>query len=153
MQISQDTREQAPLDFGPDHEVTEATLSTGDYAPAGLETVAVVERKSLADLVGCMTSGRDRFQRELARLQAYDLAAVVVDDASLQDLADGNYRSKLHPSAAMGTLAAWQARHPSVQWVFCGTREIAARYVVSLFRNYSKQVRTRMTAMAACLAT
>ena len=47
MKIVIDTREQTPLDFERyDCEVVRGGLATGDYAVAGLETLAAVERKS-----------------------------------------------------------------------------------------------------------
>lgn len=56
-----DTREQLPYNFT--FESTRATLKTGDYSLAGLESVVSIERKSLDDFVGCITTGRDRFEK------------------------------------------------------------------------------------------
>ena len=58
-----DTREQQPLALELD--TVPGTLATGDYSVHGLEDLLTVERKSLDDLLGCMTSGRPRFEREL----------------------------------------------------------------------------------------
>lgn len=66
MKIVIDTREQTPLDFERyGCEVVRGGLTTGDYAVAGLESLAAVERKSEDDLPGCLTRERDRFEREL----------------------------------------------------------------------------------------
>ena len=64
-----DTREQAPYGFArfPAVEIVRAGLPTGDYSLTGHEVRAAIERKSLDDLLGCLTGGRDRFERELAR--------------------------------------------------------------------------------------
>jgi hypothetical protein len=55
------------------------TLKSGDYSLKGHETRVAVERKSLADLFGTLGKGRERFERELARLSTYRFAAVVVE--------------------------------------------------------------------------
>jgi ERCC4-type nuclease len=58
-----DTREQLPLDLSPLGS-TSGTLATGDYSVKGLEHVVAVERKSLADLLGCVGQHRERFDRK-----------------------------------------------------------------------------------------
>jgi ERCC4-type nuclease len=47
-----DSREQAPLAFER-LESVRGTLRTGDYSVRGLEDLFSVERKTVADLVGC----------------------------------------------------------------------------------------------------
>jgi len=65
-----DSREQTPLQFTR-LEARVATLPSGDYSIAGLEELFAVERKSIPDLVACCTGqNRERFERELHRLQA-----------------------------------------------------------------------------------
>ena len=86
-----DTREQSPFAFntlrcdeadggGPlTVEVIRGTLKSGDYSIEGAENTAAVERKSLADLFSTLGQQRDRFERELNRLNQYRMAAVVVE--------------------------------------------------------------------------
>jgi DNA excision repair protein ERCC-4 len=74
VRIIVDTREQATFSFTSfPCEVERGTPSTGDYSIACHETAAAIERKSLTDLIGCLTHGRDRFERELARDLYYEL--------------------------------------------------------------------------------
>jgi hypothetical protein len=59
-------------------------LPTGDYSIVGHHDRVAIERKSLADLYGTLGQGRDRFERELERLQAIasqpgGCAAVVIE--------------------------------------------------------------------------
>ncbi|MEZ5193676.1 MAG: histone-like nucleoid-structuring protein Lsr2 [Nocardioides sp.] len=62
--------------------VTKAALPAGDYGVVrDGSLLATVERKSLADLVGTLTSGRLKYQ--LADLAAVPRAAVVVEDRYL----------------------------------------------------------------------
>ena len=64
-----DTREQKPLSFQR-LEAVPGTLAIGDYSIAGLEHLFAVERKTIADLVGCCApaENRSRFERELHKL-------------------------------------------------------------------------------------
>lgn len=67
IEITIDTREQIPLHFAPEiAKTTRGTIRTGDYAVTG-DTGFSVERKSLDDFLGTISTGWDRFQRELYR--------------------------------------------------------------------------------------
>ena len=59
-----DTREQNPLCLDP-LQTEQGTLPTGDYTLKGLEHHVCIERKSLDDLLGCVGSDRQRFDREI----------------------------------------------------------------------------------------
>jgi hypothetical protein len=80
LEIVVDVHERYPWTFGHQQASTRrAKLAAGDYAVvAGGWVVAAVERKSLADLVSTMTSGKLRYM--LAELAALPAAAVVVED-------------------------------------------------------------------------
>ena len=88
-----DTREQTPLDL-PGLRCEPGTLTTGDYSVRGLESVIAIERKSLPDLVACCGRERERFDREVKRLMAYPVRALVVE-ASWSDIEAGNWRGKM----------------------------------------------------------
>lgn len=76
-----DTREQDPWLFkGRPVLLRRGTLGTGDYSVHGHTARGIaLERKSVADWFGSMTSGRKRFQAEITRLGSYDYAAVLVE--------------------------------------------------------------------------
>jgi len=63
MIIKTDSREQLPYEFKSPSEV--GTVLVGDYSISGLEDHISIERKSIDDLIGCLTTGRERFKREL----------------------------------------------------------------------------------------
>ena len=137
MKIIIDTREKAAFDFlsqNGDIETERGTLALGDYSLAGLTDRVAVERKSLADLVMCLGTERERFQRELMRAAALEAFAVVVE-ASWQDLAAGKYRSKLSPGAGMASVLSFMARH-RVPFLFAGNRENAEAVTVGFLRQY-----------------
>ena len=138
--IIEDTREQAPLDFSafPFVEVERATLRSGDYSVKGWESRFAVERKSLADLVGTITHGHERFERELERLASFQYAAVVVE-APEMDLRTGRYRSQLLPRAAVGMITAFEVRY-RIPFHFCGTRAMAAQRIYELAYYFQREM-------------
>ena len=104
-----DTREQTPLVFEHLASVT-GTLQSGDYSVLGMEHLFAVERKSVADLVGCCTGeNRERFERELHRLRGFHFKRLLVVGAPAEVTAH-HYRGNLSPKAVMGSLSAWEAR-------------------------------------------
>jgi len=120
-----DTRERYPYGFSKQQATTvRAALIAGDYAvrsEAGTP-VAVVERKSLADLAGALSNGTLVF--ELAKLTEVPRAAVVVEDRY------GNLLK--HPYTPAGflpdMLARVQVRYPEIAIVFLETRPLAEEW-------------------------
>jgi DNA excision repair protein ERCC-4 len=123
-----DSREQLGFNLAPLKSVID-TLDAGDYSIRGLENQIAVERKSLPDLVSCCGIERERFERELQRLLGYSTRAVVVE-ASWADLERGEWRSRLTPQSATGSVLAWIAS--GVPFLFAGTREAAQRATARL---------------------
>lgn len=121
-----DNREQQPHDLSP-MQMRGATLQTGDYTVVPFEMEVAIERKSLPDLLMCIGQERDRFERELDRLRAYRVRAVVVE-ASWNDLCAGLWRSKLLPQQVTASVTAWMARY-SIPFVLAGDRASAGRIV------------------------
>lgn len=118
-----DTREQTPLNLSP-LKVSVTNLDTGDYSVRGLEHVVTVERKSMDDLLGCIGRERDRFDREMQRILAYPIRSVVVE-GTIAQIERGEYRSKVHPNAAIGSIMSWQAK--GITFLFCENHETAGR--------------------------
>ena len=98
-------------------------LACGDYAisVAG-KLVAAVERKSLADLVSSLTSGRLRFA--LGELATLPRAAVVVEDRYSQIFT----LDRVRPAQVADGLAELQVRWPTIPIVFCETRKLAQEW-------------------------
>jgi hypothetical protein len=119
-----DTRERYPYKFTAQQTVTErAPLPAGDYGSVfDDDLVAVVERKSLQDLVKGLTDGSLAFQ--LADLATYPHAAVVVE-ARYSELFKHEYVSA---GWASDLLARVQVRYTSVPIVFCETRPLAEEW-------------------------
>lgn len=142
MRILTDTREQSPYAFtGYGVEVEAATLPVGDYSLPGFEDRISLERKSLDDLIGCLTQGRDRFERELARACPYDFFAVVVE-ASLADIYQGRYTSNMAPQSALQSVATFQIRYRA-PFVWAGNRAGAEYMTHSFLAKFLREIGER----------
>lgn len=149
MCIITDTREQRPFTFGGQRYegviIQPGTLATGDYSLAGLEDKIAIERKALDDLIGCLTTDRSRFERELQRAAALDFFAVVIE-GSLAGLLSGRYRSKMNPHAAFASCAAFMVRY-RIPFIFANDRLTAEYFTYSFLRQYLQGATKRLTAI------
>ena len=130
-----DTREQTPLDLQPLLTVT-GTLATGDYSVLGLETVVAVERKSLPDLIGCVGRERERFDREVQRLLAYPVRALIIE-ATWGDIEAGDWRGNVTPAQALGSVLGWIASGLPV--LMAGDHARAGRYAGRLLLTAARR--------------
>lgn len=113
MIITIDTREQRPFCFEFENvsfKTRSATLDTGDYSALFFEHLIAIERKSLQDLIQSMTKDRSRFVREMQRLKAYPVKAIIVE-ASWNQIKMKQYRSRTHPNSVIGSLTSWIANY------------------------------------------
>jgi ERCC4 domain-containing protein/Lsr2 protein len=124
LDILVDSHERYAWAFGAQQATTiRRALPAGDYAvEADGLIVAAVERKSLADLVGTITSGKLRYL--LAHLSALPRAAVVVEDrySAVFKL------ERVRPAVVAEALGEAQARYPAVPIVFTETRALAQEW-------------------------
>ena len=127
-----DTREQLPLSFE-GFQTKSEMLEVGDYSIEGLTNSVSVERKSLPDLLMCMTSGRERFEKELLKLRGFRHAFVLVE-GSFDCIITGTYRSQMHPHAALATLTAWHFRY-GIPFLFFASRKSAEIYLIDYFKH------------------
>ena len=133
-----DTREQTALSFTRLESIP-GTLTSGDYSVAGLEDSFAVERKSVADLVGCCAgSNRERFERELHRLRGFRFARLLVV-GSPDDISEGRYHSRIKPQSVWGTLHAFEARY-NLPVVFHPDPVVAAAWVEEIAYWYAREV-------------
>ena len=126
-----DTREQVPWDLAPFCQ-ERGTLDTGDYGLRQMPGLLCLERKGggLGDLMACIGRERERFERELLRMQGFRFKFVIVE-GSWQDLCTGSYRSHVPPAAAMGTIAKWQVEW-GIPFLFCDSRGAAEAMAIRL---------------------
>ena len=145
MQIIVDSREQNPFTFACfDCTVIPGTLPSGDYSLAGFEDLVAVERKNLSDLIGCFTSGRERFVREMERLRGFASCAIVVESPWC-DLAKGSYRSKLPANNAVQTVISI-IQHYRMPFYFAANRADAERFTYDFLRHFLRHAKERYKA-------
>jgi ERCC4-type nuclease len=104
-------------------EFERARLETGDLALAAMPEAGVIERKMPSDLIACMTSARERFERELGRSRYLGRFVVVVEGGFSDVLAA---RRQMSEASVIGTLAAWQRRYTG--FFFAGNIKVAAEF-------------------------
>lgn len=146
-----DTREQHPFDFeglvadAKDHRrpllvrTERRGLASGDYSLAGFESHIAVERKSTADLFSTLGQGRERFERELFRLNQMEYAAVVIEAGWVEILSDPPAHSQLLPKTIHRSVIAWQQRYPRIHWWPCGNRRLAEVTTFRILERFWKE--------------
>jgi len=155
-----DSREQLPYEFsgmeGPAGETVVVPtvirgLPTGDYSIQGMIDRVAVERKSLDDLYGSVTWGRERFEAEIGRLNTKawlppgGFSAVVIEATWPEIMAPAEYRpgwiNQTEPRSVEGTIVAWSIRYPRVHWWACGDRRGAEQRTFSILRKFWEEVK------------
>lgn len=135
MNIVIDTREKRPYLFKQYAVNTEVkTLKIGDYSLRGLESKLAIERKSLADLMNCLTKERGRFLNELTKASNELEKFFVVVETTAKDIIKGKYRSKMNPEAAINSLLAWSVKL-GINFVFANDRANAEKITLDLLKH------------------
>lgn len=114
--------------------VERATLDYGDYTfnavlPSGkqiydinerIAPVISIERKeSLDELAQCFTRSRDRFRREFQRAADHNARIFLIcENASMEKLLGGRYRSRFNENAFFGSVTAYMVRY-NLGLLFC----------------------------------
>lgn len=133
-----DTREQRPYEFqrftDRFESIERAALVAGDYSLEGMTKNIAIERKSLQDLVSTLTAGRDRFKRELARLQVFDYKCIVIE-ATLKEVSMPYSFSKASPNSILGSIDALEMTY-GVPFKFYDNRALAEERIVSLLTKF-----------------
>jgi len=121
LRILVDSAEKYPYRFAHHRVATERrSLPVGDYGIEGAAgLVAVVERKTIVDLVARLVDGTISFT--IAELSSLPRAAIVVEDRYSRVLK----AERVKAGFAADLLARVQARYPRVPIVFCETRPLA----------------------------
>lgn len=127
-------------------------LPTGDYvvdrSDKGLSqgrSCAVLERKTLSDLYGTLTHGRQRFERELERMRSFGFSAIIIE-AELSQIVNPNahlkHPTKANPKSILGSLLAFQQRF-NVHIMPCPGREAAERIAFRILERWYKEKREK----------
>ena len=144
-----DNREQQPWDLSP-LRMESGTLQSGDYSLAadGWRDLIRIERKSLPDLIGVVGAGRDRFEREVERLQAFPTRVLIVE-ANWSDIDAGDWRGKTTPKTVRNSLGSWMVRGVNV--VMAGNRERAQEIARELLYRVANHEYRKLRSVAATI--
>jgi ERCC4-type nuclease len=115
--------------------IERATLAEADYTTPGLIRIARIERKSPADLASTLSHGRERFDREVQRLQPYRWKCVVVEG----DLSEVYRTTAMHPHSILGSIASLYARW-DVPVLFAVNPAGAGRLIAGLLRRWEERL-------------
>lgn len=122
-------------------------LATGDYSLFGHHTGGTadspagvcIERKSKKDLYSTIAAGRARFERELARMQSFRVARIVVECELKELLTDPPAHTRYSPKSLHRSIIAWEQRCPWVHWRFCPDRAFAETYTLRVLDRYWRE--------------
>ncbi len=139
--LAVDTREQMPLTFQ-HFPSAAATLTTGDYGLADLPRRFCIERKSMADLIGSLTTERARFEKELHRMEAYPFRRLLIV-GTLAELHSLLSRRKVTAASIAGSLRAIDATRAPVVRVDTPQRaaELVEVWAWYVWRDYWRPFR------------
>lgn len=138
-----DTREQAPLNFKQSQIVK---LSCGDYTTRGeLYSDVFVERKSLPDLVSTLSSGIERFKREIKLANSLGYYLVVVIEDRFSNAFNWSPQNSFN-KFVNGKYVFYRIREicnefENIQFVFADNREGAKTLITKIFQ-LKEQVKT-----------
>lgn len=154
LRILVDSREQTPWAWNPSDATVEiAGLVAGDYAlesdtekpkRAGQRRPVrfAIERKSFEDFLGTISTGWDRFQRELTIMESFPARIVIVEgnfeDACFKEIADGimppqHNHPNLRPSFVARRIA--ELAMMGVTVLLAGNAQYAAGLALHVFRR------------------
>jgi hypothetical protein len=142
-----DSREQYPLVF---ETITPKIkkLDYGDYMFANNEWTGKIsiERKSLSDFLGTLSSGYERFKRELKRAQDDNAYVIILVEETLERSLDYknlgllNYRVNISPDYIFHRVRELNQEFKDIQFLFVNSHNAAAIMVEKLF-SYGAQIK------------
>lgn len=155
MKIFTDTREQNTLEFkvgGDVSEVVRTKLPYGDYF-GGWEDKAgnfvdffpvAFERKSMGDLYGTLTSGMERFKREIERAKEDGFQLIIIVEGCFEEVRQGFKYSKAEGDSILKTLFTLWVKH-DVPHIFCNDRKDMVRTILHMFSAVGRNFKPKKT--------
>lgn len=120
-------------------------IPTGDYSLAGHERDGItIERKTKSDLYRTLSPGgkktrnrnRNRFKRELLRMQSFQHSYVIVECELSELLSDPPRYSNYKPKSLHRTIISMELTFPKTHWRFCPNRDFAENLTFRILHKY-----------------
>ena len=158
MKLFVDTREQNALEFkaeGSISEVIRTKLPYGDYF-GGWEDKngnfvdffpVAFERKSMGDLFGTLTSGMERFKREIARAKEDGFQLIIIVEGCFEEVRQGWKYSRAEGESILKTLFTLWVKH-DVPHILCNDRTDMIRTITEMFSAVGRNFKPKKTAVA-----
>lgn len=150
-----DTREQLPIKFIDN--VVRSKLDVGDYACEinGKRLKLVFERKSPNDLLGTLTRGHKRFNKELERANKQGIRVIVIVECSYEDFIDrkyegARYSKKIHNDYITKILHGTLVSH-DLEIIFFNNRRSMGIFILNTFEALARESDKRGKARARLL--
>ena len=126
--IITDTRESMPYLFEKykDVVVIRTKLEVGDFSIEKFTDKLMIERKTISDLCGSFTSGRERFKNMWER--ATQQVKFLIIEGKMSDILWGNYRSELSSHSLIASIISWSMKY-KFAW-FCIDNEVEGQMAV-----------------------
>ena len=101
------------------------------------EIPIMFERKSIEDLYGTLTSGHDRFKKELERAYKMDCKLYLIIEGSLSEVLSGVGYSKVQPDTLIKSLFTFKVKH-GLEPIFCNNRNEMVRYMIETWEAFGR---------------
>ena len=132
-----DTREQNPLEFSHPYitEIVKTTLPVGDYSVQyadGFSPLIFFERKSIEDLFSTLTSGHERFKREIEKAKSLNIKLILIIEGHLSKILKGSSHSTVEGIKIFRILLSLWIKH-NLSFVLCKDREECSQFITEYF--------------------
>lgn len=144
IKVTIDSREKKPWAFDPSLVTASVnTLKTGDYSLEG-DAGFAIERKSLDDFLNTISSGWERFIREIYRMADWPARVIIVESNFLDCCF--SYNTKLEPpkhqhhklSPSFISMRIAELTMVNVSVIFAGVPELAAGLAYHILKQRAK---------------
>ena len=137
MKIIQDSREQASLIFNQEFvtEIIVEALPVGDYGcefERGYEVPCIFERKSIPDLFSTLTSGHDRFIREIEKAKKLGIKLILIIEGSISTVSWGTVYSKMPGRTILRIIFMLWIKYDLMP-VFCSDRNDMSNFIYEYY--------------------
>ena len=124
------------LDYGDYSFLIPANESLSIPRDLSFASEIVVERKAnLEEISGNLTNGRDRFEKELCL--APKTKVLLIENASYEDVAKGNYNTQYNKKSFLGSLHSFWFKY-NIPIMFIPDNSYSALFIKKYFEYYLK---------------
>lgn len=122
-------------------------LIAGDYTTINLLNKFHIERKSLGDLYGTLTSGHKRFRRELVRAEERGIELQVLIEGTKADMRAKRFpmgEDRLISGETVLKIVATLSKRTGVVFIWTKDRQAAKRRLLRILKAKEKEIPQRL---------